>query len=58
MMNLNIFRLNNLEKAIKVAGLEDILSGPGPFTLLAPIDNAFNKLSPEELQVSYEKVPS
>ena len=44
-------RLNNIEKAIKVAGLQDILSGPGPYTFFAPIDEAFAKLPPQELQV-------
>ncbi len=30
--------------AIKAAGLSDILSGSGPFTVFAPTNNAFNKL--------------
>ena len=30
--------------AVKAAGLVDTLNGPGPFTVFAPTDDAFNKL--------------
>jgi uncharacterized surface protein with fasciclin (FAS1) repeats len=40
---------SNLNKALKAAGLMDTLSGPGPFTLFAPNDQAFAKLSPNAL---------
>lgn len=33
-----------LVKAIQVAGLEETLKGPGPFTVFAPTDEAFAKL--------------
>jgi uncharacterized surface protein with fasciclin (FAS1) repeats len=33
-----------LVAAIKAAGLVDTLKGPGPFTVFAPTDKAFNKL--------------
>ncbi len=33
-----------LVAAVKAAGLVDTLSGPGPFTVFAPTDAAFNKL--------------
>lgn len=33
-----------LIQAVRVAGLEDTLKGPGPFTLFAPTDEAFAKL--------------
>lgn len=33
-----------LVKAVQAAGLVDILKGPGPFTVLAPTDEAFGKL--------------
>jgi uncharacterized surface protein with fasciclin (FAS1) repeats len=33
-----------LVKAVKAAGLVDTLSGPGPFTVFAPTDAAFDKL--------------
>jgi uncharacterized surface protein with fasciclin (FAS1) repeats len=32
---------------IKLTGLTDILSGPGPITIFAPTDDAFAKLPPE-----------
>ena len=34
---------NTLVSAIKAAGLVDTLKGPGPFTVFAPTDEAFNK---------------
>jgi len=33
-----------LAAAVKAAGLEETLSGPGPFTVFAPTDEAFAKL--------------
>ncbi len=33
-----------LVAAIKAAGLEETLNGPGPFTVFAPTDDAFKKL--------------
>ncbi len=33
-----------LVAAVKAAGLVDTLSGPGPFTVFAPTDEAFDKL--------------
>jgi uncharacterized surface protein with fasciclin (FAS1) repeats len=38
-------RFSAFLRAIKHAGLEDLLSGPGPFILFAPIDAAFSTLS-------------
>lgn len=35
---------NTLVAAVKAAGLVDVLSGPGPFTVFAPTDEAFAKL--------------
>jgi uncharacterized surface protein with fasciclin (FAS1) repeats len=35
-----------LAAAIQAAGLEETLSGPGPFTVFAPTDDAFAKLPP------------
>lgn len=35
--------------AIKAAGLEPTLAGPGPYTVLVPDDNAFAKLAPGTL---------
>ena len=39
-----------LVEAVKVAGLVDTLSSPGPFTLFAPTDKAFDKLPPGTLE--------
>jgi len=36
--------LSTLVTAVKAAGLVDTLSGPGPFTVFAPDNDAFNKL--------------
>lgn len=40
---------NTLEQAIQAAGLEEILSEPGPYTVFAPTDEAFAALPPEVL---------
>lgn len=48
-----------LVAAVKAAGLVDTLSGPGPFTVFAPTNAAFNKLPPgtvENLLRPEEKV--
>jgi uncharacterized surface protein with fasciclin (FAS1) repeats/Cu/Zn superoxide dismutase len=37
-------KFNTLIAAASAAGLVDVLSGPGPFTLMAPTDEAFAKL--------------
>ena len=39
-----------LVAAVKAAGLVDTLSGPGPFTVFAPTDDAFAKLPPETVE--------
>ncbi len=36
--------LTTLVSAVKAAGLVETLSGPGPFTIFAPTNDAFNKL--------------
>jgi transforming growth factor-beta-induced protein len=36
--------LTTLVAAVKAAGLVDTLNGPGPFTIFAPINSAFDKL--------------
>jgi len=41
--------LSTLAKVIKAADLAKALSGPGPFTIFAPNDAAFAKLSPNTL---------
>ena len=37
-------KFNTLVAAVKAAGLVDTLKGPGPFTVFAPTDEAFEKL--------------
>lgn len=43
-------QFNTLARAIEAAGLTTTLAGPGPFTILAPTDEAFAKLPPEQLE--------
>jgi uncharacterized surface protein with fasciclin (FAS1) repeats len=38
--------LSTLVKGLKAADMEEVLNGPGPFTILAPINMAFSKLEP------------
>lgn len=38
--------LSSLTAAVRAAGLEAQLSGPGPFTVFAPTDAAFGRLAP------------
>ncbi|MDD4255040.1 MAG: fasciclin domain-containing protein [Methanofollis sp.] len=40
---------NTLVEAVKAAGLVETLSSPGPFTVFAPNDAAFSKVSKETL---------
>ncbi|HDR72891.1 MAG TPA: fasciclin domain-containing protein [Methanoculleus sp.] len=40
---------NTLVRAVQTAGLEDVLSGQGPFTVCAPNDAAFDALPEEKL---------
>jgi transforming growth factor-beta-induced protein len=37
-------QLTTLVAAVKAAGLVDTLNGPGPFTIFAPVNSAFDKL--------------
>jgi uncharacterized surface protein with fasciclin (FAS1) repeats len=43
--------------ALKAAGLEDTLSGKGPFTVFAPTDEAFAKLPPGTLDALLKDIP-
>lgn len=38
--------LTTLVKAVQAAGLGQTLSGPGPFTIFAPTNDAFSRLAP------------
>ena len=41
--------MTKLADAVKAAGLVDTLKGPGPFTVFAPTDEAFNKIPKADL---------
>jgi transforming growth factor-beta-induced protein len=43
-------KFTTLIAAVKAAGLADVLSGPGPFTVFAPTDEAFAKLPTSAVQ--------
>jgi transforming growth factor-beta-induced protein len=43
-------RFTKLFSAVKAAGLVEALSGPGPITVFAPTDAAFNKFTPGALE--------
>jgi uncharacterized surface protein with fasciclin (FAS1) repeats len=45
---------NTLVTAVKAAGLEDTLKGPGPFTVFAPTDAAFAKVPEAKLKALLE----
>ncbi|HEY9728618.1 MAG TPA: fasciclin domain-containing protein [Chroococcales cyanobacterium] len=40
----NAGMFNTLVKAVEAAGLVDTLKSPGPYTVFAPVDEAFNRL--------------
>jgi uncharacterized surface protein with fasciclin (FAS1) repeats len=46
-----------LVEAVKAAGLVDALSGPGPFTVFAPNDEAFAKLPPGTVAALLQDIP-
>jgi uncharacterized surface protein with fasciclin (FAS1) repeats len=48
---------NTLVAAVKAAGLAETLSGPGPFTVLAPTDEAFAKLPTGTVEGFLKDVP-
>ena len=48
---------NTLVAAVKAAGLVDILKGPGPFTVFAPTDSAFEKLPAGTVEKLLQDIP-
>jgi len=48
---------NTLVKAVEAADLVDILKSPGPFTLFAPIDQAFARLPEGTLDSLLQDIP-
>jgi uncharacterized surface protein with fasciclin (FAS1) repeats len=49
--------LTLLSKGIQLAELTGTLNSEGSFTILAPTDDAFRQLPPEELDALFENVP-
>lgn len=45
------WRLSELSRAVERAGLTDLLSEPGPYTLFAPTNEAFAALGQQEVQL-------
>jgi uncharacterized surface protein with fasciclin (FAS1) repeats len=43
--------MNKLADALKAAGLVDTMKGPGPFTVFAPTDEAFNKIPKADMDM-------
>lgn len=43
-------QFSTLVTAIKAANLVEVLSGPGPFTMFAPTNDAFAKIDPDTLK--------
>ncbi len=43
--------MNKLAEALKAAVLVDTLKGPGPFTVFAPTDEAFNKIPKADMDM-------
>lgn len=48
---------NTLLAAVEAAGLRGALEGPGPFTVLAPVDEAFAALPPGTVQTLVDNPP-
>ena len=48
---------NTLLAAVDAAGLRSALEGPGPFTVLAPVDDAFAALPPGTVQTLVDNPP-
>ena len=48
---------NTLLAAVDAAGLRDALSSPGPFTVFAPVDDAFAALPPGTVQTLVDNPP-
>jgi len=48
---------NTLVAAVKAAGLVDALKAPGPFTVFAPTDEAFNKLPAGTVDALLKDIP-
>lgn len=49
-------KFNTLLKAIEITGLREEFEKEGPFTVLAPTDDAFNRMSEQELDDLFKDV--
>lgn len=54
---VNAGTFNTLVKAVEAADLVDILTSPGPFTVFAPVDEAFDKLPEGTLDALLQDIP-
>src|SRR4028119_1141211 len=48
---------NTLVKAVEAAGLVDFLKTPGPYTVFAPVDEAFERLPEGTLDELLQDIP-
>jgi len=54
---INAGSFNTLVKAVEAANLVDTLKSPGPYTIFAPIDEAFAKLPEGTLDTLLQDIP-
>lgn len=54
---INAGSFNTLVKAVEAAGLVDILKSPGPYTVFAPVDEAFERLPEGTLDELLQDIP-
>jgi uncharacterized surface protein with fasciclin (FAS1) repeats len=48
---------NTLVKAVEAAGLVDLLKSPGPYTVFAPVDEAFDRMPEGTLDSLLQDIP-
>lgn len=54
---VNTEGFSTLVAAVQAAGLVEVLKSPGPFTVFAPLDDAFAKLPPGTVQTLVQNPP-
>jgi uncharacterized surface protein with fasciclin (FAS1) repeats len=54
---INAGSFNTLVKAVEAAGLVDFLKTPGPYTVFAPVDQAFERLPEGTLDELLQDIP-
>lgn len=54
---INAGSFNTLVKAVEAAGLVDILKSPGPYTVFAPVDEAFARMPEGMLDTLLQDIP-